>query len=238
MSELLLRHVELFSTMASIHRKDFKYPHKEINQLWELVLTNQFHDVLPGSSIGLVYEDARKYYQQVMKKGTELLTTAMNTLYPQSAQDHSGFGVLIVNPLAWSRTEVVMVSSCHDLMGDYQPCADGNGGYILASNTPSMGYVGLIPRCDSLPGVNVSKQKDVFILENVYLQVKIDQGGRIISVFDKQVIRELIPKGCKANQFVIYEDQPLFWDAWDVEIYHMAKGREIPEGKVEVSINI
>jgi alpha-mannosidase len=56
----MLRDVEYFATLASIHSKDYKYPKKDIDDMWENVLLCQFHDVLPGSSIQMVYEDASK----------------------------------------------------------------------------------------------------------------------------------------------------------------------------------
>ena len=57
-SEIMLRDIEYFATLASIHVKDYKYPKKDIDDMWENVLLCQFHDVLPGSSIEMVYEDA------------------------------------------------------------------------------------------------------------------------------------------------------------------------------------
>jgi alpha-mannosidase len=55
----MLRDIEYFATLASLHAKDYKYPKKDIDDIWENVLLCQFHDVLPGSSIEMVYEDAR-----------------------------------------------------------------------------------------------------------------------------------------------------------------------------------
>ena len=54
----MLRDIEYFATLASIHTKNYKYPKKDIDEMWENVLLCQFHDVLPGSSIEVVYEDA------------------------------------------------------------------------------------------------------------------------------------------------------------------------------------
>jgi len=57
-SEVMLKDLEYLATLASIHAKDYKYPKKELDEMWENVLLCQFHDVLPGSSIEMVYEDA------------------------------------------------------------------------------------------------------------------------------------------------------------------------------------
>jgi Alpha mannosidase middle domain len=57
-----LHDIEYLATLASIHAKDYKYPKKNIDDMWENVLLCQFHDVLPGSSIEMVYEDASAVY--------------------------------------------------------------------------------------------------------------------------------------------------------------------------------
>ena len=51
-----------------------------------------------------------------------------------------------------------------------------------------------------------------------------DAHGHLVSLYDKQVEREVIPENSLGNRFVYFEDVPLFWDAWDVEIYHLEKG--------------
>ncbi len=67
--EFLLQHVEMLAAMAQVQTRgaggasQYSYPHKELDRLWKLVLLNQFHDVLPGSSINIVYKDAIQYYK-------------------------------------------------------------------------------------------------------------------------------------------------------------------------------
>lgn len=67
--EFLLQHVEMLSALAYVQSRNgpnetsFVYPHEELDRLWKLVLLNQFHDVLPGSSINIVYKDALQYYK-------------------------------------------------------------------------------------------------------------------------------------------------------------------------------
>ncbi len=70
-SEFLLREVELWwcSSFALLG----KYPAESLLKLWQLVLLTQFHDVLPGSSIGLVYKDAEGHLAHVLEQGRALL---------------------------------------------------------------------------------------------------------------------------------------------------------------------
>ncbi|KAJ2763356.1 Glycoside hydrolase, 38 vacuolar alpha mannosidase, partial [Coemansia nantahalensis] len=66
-SEFLLRDAELLSTIASVgsRGRGFEYPAAELTRLWKLVCLCQFHDVVPGSAINMVYRDSDKMYETV-----------------------------------------------------------------------------------------------------------------------------------------------------------------------------
>jgi hypothetical protein len=72
----------------------------------------------------------------------------------------------------------------------------------------------------------VTQKSSDYIIENKYISVKIDENCRIKSLFDRTAKRELIATGTAANVFKFHEDIPLFWDAWDVEVYHLEKSWE------------
>jgi alpha-mannosidase len=71
------------------------------------------------------------------------------------------------------------------------------------------------------------------VLGNGKIEVTI-QGGQILSLIDIELNREIIPKGQKANRLILYDDQPLYWDAWDVEIYHLQSPQELGPGKTSI----
>lgn len=84
------------------------------------------------------------------------------------------------------------------------------------------------------PQVSIREdERGVFILENDQLRVRVD-GGHITSLYDRQVNREIIPEGGKANQVVIFDDKPLYWQAWDVEVYHLDSRKELPPGQTKI----
>jgi alpha-mannosidase len=56
------------------------YPRERLEEGWRLILTNQFHDILPGSAISSVYVDAEADYQQLAAIGQEVLDTATSNL--------------------------------------------------------------------------------------------------------------------------------------------------------------
>ncbi|KAF9264572.1 glycoside hydrolase family 38 protein [Marasmius fiardii PR-910] len=117
-SEILLMILENAATVASLlPETSYVYPKKEIDELWEKVLLNQFHDVLPGSAIGMVYEDAEKLYAEVSKEGNRLIEKALSVIYPNSiplAQLGPGMEVTASDVVAfdvtpWRRREVIRV---------------------------------------------------------------------------------------------------------------------------------
>ncbi|CAG8553501.1 2475_t:CDS:10 [Acaulospora morrowiae] len=244
-SELLLRDVELLSTFASqSDQKNCDYPKDTLDGLWKYVLLNQFHDVLPGSSIESVYVDAYKceltskfddftpqFYEEVERKGIELRERALGTLFKSSASSpDTEEGLLVFNTLGWDRTEVVEVPVSSGLGSFTQYAVDKKSGYVLVKDTVSLGIqsvdVGTSDIGDISPATVTSVGHDFYLLENQFVKATFDKHGRLTSLIDKIKDREIVPPGQFGNAFKIYEDIPLFWDAWDVEIYHLQKGRD------------
>ena len=74
----------------------------------------------------------------------------------------------------------------------------------------------------------------IFVLGNGKIEATI-QGGHILSLLDVELQRELIPPGKAGHRFILYDDQPLYWDAWDVEIYHLETPQELGQGKTTIA---
>ncbi|KAL8196911.1 UNVERIFIED_CONTAM: Alpha-mannosidase 2C1 [Gekko kuhli] len=218
--ERLLHDIEALSSLALSRKTSFRYPSAELQRLWRLLLLNQFHDVLPGSCIQLVAEDAVRYYSEIRDAGVHLLTNAMQSLFG----DRSGNGrgtpesVLVVNTLPWERTEVI-------------PRTGPGGSETLALVTvPSMGYCTLQDSLLLPHPVTVTKKADgSFTMENGILQVRLDTVGCVTSLRLIQSERETVPEGCYANQFAIFDDVPLYWDAWDVMDYHLETRKPVTQ---------
>ncbi|KAH0619864.1 hypothetical protein JD844_014236 [Phrynosoma platyrhinos] len=178
----------------------------------KLLLLNQFHDVLPGSCIQLVVEDAMRYYTEIQSSGAELLKDAMQSLFGDLLESHekASKSILVVNTLPWKRTEVIAK-------------AGAGGSETLALVTvPSMGYCTIQDSLSPPHPVTVTKEADgTVIMENGIVRVHLDTMGRVTSLCLIESERESIPEGSCANQFVIFDDVPLYWDAWDVMDYHL-----------------
>lgn len=88
---------------------------------------------------------------------------------------------------------------------------------------------------DEHPAVTIQEvRKGVFVLQNDQLRVKVEDGC-ITSLYDRVAEREVIAKGGKANQYTIFDDKPLYWQAWDVEVYHLETRQELPCGETTIS---
>ncbi len=85
MSELLLRDTEILAALAAVTLGS-AYPAAALEELWKVVLTNQFHDIIPGSSIHEVYEDSTREYALVLRDAAALRDAALAALLPAHAQ--------------------------------------------------------------------------------------------------------------------------------------------------------
>uniref|UniRef100_A0A8C9FCJ7 Alpha-mannosidase 2C1 n=1 Tax=Pavo cristatus TaxID=9049 RepID=A0A8C9FCJ7_PAVCR len=210
--ERILHDVEVLCTLAVAQGGTFQYPASQLQQLWRLLLLNQFHDVLPGSCIQLVVRDALQYYAEIRRAGSRLQEEAVQSLCGELLQLKSGRAesTLVLNTLPWERTEVISRTG-----------TAGTEALALVT-APSMGYA--VVRESLLPPqpVAVIKQEDGSItMENGLIAVCLDAMGRLTSLRLAHSERESVADGCRANQFALFDDVPLYWDAWDVMDYHL-----------------
>ncbi|XP_027955795.1 alpha-mannosidase 2C1 isoform X1 [Eumetopias jubatus] len=210
--ERILHDVELLSSLAVARSAPFLYPAAQLQHLWRLLLLNQFHDVVTGSCIQLVAEEAMCHYEDIRSHGNTLLSAAAAAL---CAGEPGPEGLLIVNTLPWKRTEVLALP---------RP----GGAHSLALVTvPSMGYApapaptSLQPLQTQQPVFVVQETDGSVTLDNGIIRVRLDPTGCLTSLVLVASGREAIAEGTVGNQFVLFDDVPLYWDAWDVMDYHL-----------------
>ncbi|XP_072807080.1 alpha-mannosidase 2C1 isoform X4 [Vicugna pacos] len=210
--ERILHDVELLSSLALARSAQFLYPAAQLRDLWRLLLLNQFHDVVTGSCIQLVAEEAMCHYEDIRSHGNTLLSAAAAAL---CAGEPGPKGLLIVNTLPWKRTEVLALP---------RP----GGAHSLALVTvPSMGYApaptpaSLQPLLPQQPVFVVQEIDGSVTLDNGIIRVRLDPTGHLTSLVLVASGREAIAEGAVGNQFVLFDDVPLYWDAWDVMDYHL-----------------
>nr|XP_031296657.1 alpha-mannosidase 2C1 isoform X3 [Camelus dromedarius] len=210
--ERILHDAELLSSLALARSAQFLYPAAQLRDLWRLLLLNQFHDVVTGSCIQLVAEEAMCHYEDIRSHGNTLLSAAAAAL---CAGEPGPEGLLIVNTLPWKRTEVLALP---------RP----GGAHSLALVTvPSMGYApaptpaSLQPLLPQQPVFVMQETDGSVTLDNGIIRVRLDPTGRLTSLVLVASGREAIAEGAVGNQFVLFDDVPLYWDAWDVMDYHL-----------------
>jgi alpha-mannosidase len=224
-SEFLLHDAEFIATLANLIA-EYPYPHDTFNQAWELICLNQFHDILPGSSITEVYEDSTQDYNQIRqlaeKAQDEALTAIAQTLAENSR-------VLIVNPTSFDGSRVgFLPDSIEDglvdesnQLGVATQIVDG-GTLLNLSNIMPYSFTSLstgngVTNTDEL---SIQETNGKFIVENALIRVAFASNGDITSMYDKEAEREVLAKGEVGNALLAMEDRPMNYDAWDIDIYY------------------
>ena len=220
-TEILLHDVEYLATHATLASSSYKYPKKEIDDMWENVLLCQFHDCLPGSSIEMCYDDSDELYAHVFQTGKKLIKDAMAVLGYAKYETGKVYSTAL-NTLPWYREELVKVP--------------GESHYALLKGNQGPVEVKVLG-VPTEPSATVKEIKaGIFLLSNDYFDVHVE-GGSIISLIDKKAKRELVAKGEKVNQLVIFDDKPLYWQAWDVEVFHLDSREVLPAGNTLIAEN-
>ena len=152
--EGLLYQAELFASLATI-TTGITYPQQQLEDAWKKVLFNQFHDILPGTSIPEVFVDANEAWQEVEKVSLGILEESLRAIasqitLPRPPQSDAQ-PIIIFNPLNWQRSELVTVPLpksgekswlIYDFSGEKIPTQQTNESKLLflAKNIPSVGY--------------------------------------------------------------------------------------------------
>lgn len=225
-SEILLHDVEYLTALASIKHKSYKYPKKDIDDMWEGVLTCQFHDCLPGSCIEMCYDDSGELYKKIFDTGEKIVNEVLSLL-GFSRQESANRGWAAMNTLPWQRAEIFRLPDERASQGPIYALAKGGPGIINVETLSDS-----IKDTQSVASIKEIR-KGVFQLSNDQYRLEVERGS-ITSLVDLSVHREIIARGGKANQLVIFDDKPLYWQAWDVEVYHLESREELESDPSEI----
>ncbi|KAJ1724189.1 Glycoside hydrolase, 38 vacuolar alpha mannosidase [Coemansia erecta] len=238
-AEFLLRDVEMLSVVAQESAPGFKYPRDELTRLWKLVCLNQFHDVIPGSSIEMVYRDSDRMYADVLESARGMKQAAVEALFAASGlcAAEQASGLLVLNTTTWPRTEVVSVPG-GGMKGCEQVRKHDQAALMVAAAVPGGGGVQLVEPAAVAHSVPASAYREsgsgLVVLENLHVTAKFNAHGQLVSFVERRSERELVPPGQAGNVLRLHEDIPLFWDAWDIEINHLEKYRVLEAASVEI----
>jgi len=218
-SEFLLHDAEFLATLANL-AGGYEYPQTVLNKAWELVCLNQFHDIIPGSSIAPVYVESQAQYAEIRTMAEGVIADALAALAPADAH------AVVANPSSFARTDLAFLPAGADV-----PALAANGRAVLAQATdggvwidagelPAFSVTPLVADANAAPAaVPGALAVDAGSLENDFVRVELNRAGDITRIYDKVAGREALPEGAVANEYQVFEDRPMNWDAWDVDIY-------------------
>lgn len=192
-AEHRLREAELWWTAAALTGAD--YPYEALDRLWQGVLLQQFHDILPGSSIQWVHEQNEEDYALALAELDRLIAEALEA---------AGLSSAVINSADHARRSLVL---------------DADGSPLALVEAPALGAASLTPVSPSFP-VRSWRDGDDIVIENGLVRVRIDARGLVTSIVDLAAGRELVPAGRVANLLRLHQDLPNAWDAWDIDAHY------------------
>jgi hypothetical protein len=224
--EYKLREEEMLSVFAE-KLFDKPYNREEFLKAWKIVLCEQFHDILPGSSIHEVYEDSHEEYERALKY-IENATKASKASFVTEKEN----AFTLFNQANWERDSIVKIPAGSETY-EY---TDSEGNALPSHRCGEQDHVyvkGLKPLAFSTitRSVKACKEASSFVentVETPYYVVSWDDKGSLVRLYDKSADREVIPEGKFANVFQIFEDKPRCFDAWELESTIDLKKEEIP----------
>ncbi len=237
-AEVLYHDAEALCALADILTGTSTYPRAELRQGWERLLRNQFHDILPGTSIRAVYEDCREDYARITAIGAEAAARAEARL--RAHIPSPGQALLIFNTLGHARDDVAVVPwddafagkailGPHGELLPVQRVEENGAAWLLADipAVPALGY-------RVHPFIEAASHPETLLisperLENVFYHLNLNAQGQITSLFDKINARAVLAPGSRGNLLQAFEDIPLDGGAWNIDAYYMDKQREVTE---------
>jgi alpha-mannosidase len=195
-----------------------QYPARDLDDIWKKVLINQFHDILPGSSINLVYQTTHAEYNWALEQSARLLAGGANALFRVDENR-----LVLMNVLHYPFTGAVTLPE------NWQGCRvtdeHGNELPVQSEKEITVALVAVAPYSfltlhkQDAQAVNETEQGGL-ILENDLVRYQFSEAGELLGVRDKVNQKEILQPGQQGNVLTLYDDHPNNWDAWDIEFYY------------------
>jgi len=223
--EHLFRDTEFVSCLALL--EGGMYEQQDLENAWCEVLTHQFHDILPGTSLTEVFTNADQVYADVIASTELILGRALRHVVERIATAGEGTPIVVFNTLSWLRADIVHAKP--DLpKGPFKvlnPAGNSvphqqthDGGLVFEAELPPLGYaVYRIVEVDDEVSLESTIHASSDALENDHVRVELDASGCLVRVLDKGAAREVLPTGERANVLQLFDDRPFLYDAWDID---------------------
>lgn len=221
-AELALRDLEIITVNEAV-KKGVAADSAKIAPLYETLLKNQFHDILPGTCIHRAHAQSRAETSELIGKAREYIAAAVNG---------EGNRLTLINTLSFDRNDPVIIDYNGSILD--APCdqqlytdLDGNRKLMISGLTiPAFSSKSfrLISGEPAAPG-SISVSEDA--AETPFAKIKFAPDGTIESFFDKTAGRSVKGEGYNLNTFIMAEDVPCAWDNWDVDADIQGKFRNV-----------
>jgi len=207
------------------------YPIEQLDGLWKVLLINQFHDILPGSGINMVYEVTEKEHAEGLEACRQIQEAAAARMF---AEDKDS--LVLVNTLNIPFTRAFSLpEGCNGADGvATQREADGTvtalvtippqGMRALSRGDGSPSAEGQAPPKGRPALTSVTEESSALVLENDLVRYVFSENAELVGAHDKETGKDFLSG--PGNVLTLYEDRPLHFDAWDIDIYYEGQALE------------
>jgi alpha-mannosidase len=250
LNELRLRDAEIFGSLAALQGAPVDLT--GLNDAWQNLLLLQFHDILPGSSIGEIYREASVDHVRIGQTARTVRDAAVGMLAGTSANRAAEGGIgpelVVFNSLSWPRGDVataripavtgpleLAAPDGSAVAAQVVAASDGEATVVFSpAEVPAAGYARLRLRPASQPAATslvVSARR----LENRFYLIELGDDGTITRLFDKRCDREVVPPGRPANELQLFQDGPEREAAWNIHATYEKRAYQWDPG-VEIAV--
>ncbi|EOS57516.1 alpha-mannosidase [Paenibacillus barengoltzii] len=239
--ELLSRDTEWLLSLQALLAGGGKwdtYPKAKLDESWKTILRNQFHDIIPGSSIPEVYRDSKEEYAEAQSLLESCREQAIQALTSDAGDTYT-----VWNPSSWPFTGLVALEdqdtdkATQWIQAEGQVLQsefDGTTVWVRVENVPPLGFVTIQRKKEVQADNAVAVTSEPFKvrpngIETPIYRIEWNDRGQLISIFDSIADREVLASGERGNVLQVFEDKPKMFEAWDIDVFYQEKQREVEQ---------
>jgi len=202
-NEIRLHALEWLAALAGEH--GYRLDKARLDAMWQNLMLTQFHDILPGTSVTEVYDDeVRPMHERIAQETDTMTAEAADVLCKKIDTAGARKPVVLFNTLSWERRDPVRLPD--GMWRDDVVVPAGGWAVVDAAEKPAR---------DKSAELAVSK--DGREMTNRFWRLRLDERGRIVELYDRLNDRQVLPQGAVANEWLVFEDRPDGWDAWNYD---------------------
>lgn len=237
--EILYRELEIIANNYLSFDK-MKEVHSKLEEGWKIILRNQFHDIIPGSSIEEVYADNKVEYNQAY----EIASQVEKMIFKSIENKPNTWSVF--NNNSWVENFTIYIDEQREGIfidqekNKLESLKLENGYQVVVNNVEPLSFKEIKfeeKKIDSsITDMKLAKVTDLSVeTDNYYIEW--NKFGELVSIKDLVNQREVLTEKGRGNYFKLYEDKPMDYDAWDIDLYYVEKFENLKAKKIKVIEN-